>query len=82
MKKLSMIDTGFLLTETRETPMHVGGVSLYTLPDGADELFEELRSLRMQLARERDVPAYIVFNDATLREMAATMPSASVRPSE
>jgi ATP-dependent DNA helicase RecQ len=45
------------------------------LPDGADELFEELRSLRMQLARERDVPAYIVFNDATLREMAATMPS-------
>jgi len=45
------------------------------LPEGADELFEELRSLRMQLARERDVPAYIVFNDATLREMAATMPS-------
>ena len=45
------------------------------LPDGAEDLFEELRSLRMQLARERDVPAYIVFNDATLREMAATMPS-------
>jgi ATP-dependent DNA helicase RecQ len=45
------------------------------LPDGADELFEELRSLRMQLARERDVPAYIVFNDATLLDMAATMPS-------
>jgi ATP-dependent DNA helicase RecQ len=45
------------------------------LSDGADELFEELRSLRMQLARERDVPAYIVFNDATLRDMAVTMPS-------
>jgi ATP-dependent DNA helicase RecQ len=45
------------------------------LTDGADELFEELRSLRMQLARARDIPAYIVFNDATLREMAATMPS-------
>jgi WS/DGAT/MGAT family acyltransferase len=37
MKKLSFVDTGFLLTETREMPMHVGGVSLYTLPDGADE---------------------------------------------
>ncbi len=37
MKKLSLVDTGFLLTETRETPMHVGGVSLYTLPEGADE---------------------------------------------
>jgi ATP-dependent DNA helicase RecQ len=45
------------------------------LPDGAADLFEELRSLRMQLARERGVPAYIVFNDATLREMAVTMPS-------
>jgi ATP-dependent DNA helicase RecQ len=45
------------------------------LPEGADELFEELRSLRMQLARERDVPAYIVFNDATLLDMAATMPA-------
>jgi ATP-dependent DNA helicase RecQ len=45
------------------------------LPEGSDELFEELRMLRMQLARERDVPAYIVFNDATLREMAVTMPS-------
>jgi len=45
------------------------------LPEGADDLFEELRALRMQLARERNVPAYIVFNDATLREMATTMPS-------
>lgn len=37
MKKLSMVDKGFLLAESREMPMHVGGVSLFTLPDGADE---------------------------------------------
>ena len=37
MKKLGFLDTGFLLAETRETPMHVGGVSLYTLPKGANE---------------------------------------------
>lgn len=37
MKKLSFVDKGFLLSETRETPMHVGGISLYTLPDGANE---------------------------------------------
>jgi len=37
MKKLSILDTGFLLTETRETPMHVGSVSLYRLPQGANE---------------------------------------------
>lgn len=37
MKKLNFLDLGFLLMESRETPMHVGGVSLYTLPEGADE---------------------------------------------
>lgn len=37
MKKLSMIDKGFLMGESREMPMHVGGVALYTLPDGANE---------------------------------------------
>ena len=36
MKKLSFMDTGFLLSESRETPMHVAGVSLYTLPEGAN----------------------------------------------
>jgi WS/DGAT/MGAT family acyltransferase len=37
MRKLNFLDVGFLLGETRETPMHVGGVSLYSLPEGADE---------------------------------------------
>jgi diacylglycerol O-acyltransferase / wax synthase len=37
MKKLSMVDKGFLVSENREMPMHVGGVSLYTLPAGVNE---------------------------------------------
>ncbi|KAA1192564.1 wax ester/triacylglycerol synthase family O-acyltransferase [Pseudohalioglobus sediminis] len=37
MRQLGVLDKGFLIAEKRETPMHVGGVSLYTLPDGADE---------------------------------------------
>ena len=36
MQKLSMIDKGFLIGESREMPMHVAGVSLFTLPDGAE----------------------------------------------
>jgi ATP-dependent DNA helicase RecQ len=40
------------------------------------ELFEELRRLRRILARERGVPAYIIFSDATLRDIAAKCPSA------
>lgn len=38
-------------------------------------LFERLRSLRFKLAREANLPAYIVFSDATLREMAVRRPS-------
>jgi hypothetical protein len=30
------MDKGFLMAESREVPMHVGGVALYTLPEGAD----------------------------------------------
>ncbi len=42
----------------------------------ADEaLFEELRDLRRELARERGVPPYLIFNDRTLALMAAHLPS-------
>jgi ATP-dependent DNA helicase RecQ len=40
-----------------------------------DELFEELRQLRKQLAQEKGVPPYLVFSDATLEEMAASRPT-------
>jgi ATP-dependent DNA helicase RecQ len=45
------------------------------LEPGSHDLFEELRVLRKRLADERRVPAYVVFSDATLREMAQTRPS-------
>jgi ATP-dependent DNA helicase RecQ len=38
-------------------------------------LFEALRSLRKQLADERRVPPYVIFSDATLRELARVRPS-------
>jgi ATP-dependent DNA helicase RecQ len=37
-------------------------------------LFEQLRELRRQLARERGLPPYLIFNDRTLTEMAARKP--------
>jgi ATP-dependent DNA helicase RecQ len=37
-------------------------------------LFEALRTLRRKLAEERGVPAYVLFNDATLRDMARVRP--------
>lgn len=37
MRRLSLTDTGFLATEKRETPMHVAGLHLFTLPEDAEE---------------------------------------------
>jgi len=44
------------------------------IPDADRGLFEHLRTLRRQLAEERQLPPYTVFHDATLREMAARRP--------
>jgi ATP-dependent DNA helicase RecQ len=38
-------------------------------------LFEQLRALRCKLADERDVPAYVIFSDVSLREMARNYPT-------
>jgi ATP-dependent DNA helicase RecQ len=39
-----------------------------------EALFERLRALRWKIADERGVPAYIIFSDASLREMARHYP--------
>jgi ATP-dependent DNA helicase RecQ len=36
--------------------------------------FTQLKSLRLTLAKQRQVPAYVVFNDSTLLAMAETLP--------
>ena len=38
-------------------------------------LFDALRAVRLQLARERGVPPYVIFHDTTLRDMAVRRPS-------
>ncbi len=38
-------------------------------------LFDALRALRADLAREQNVPAYVIFHDATLREIATRRPA-------
>lgn len=42
------------------------------IPD--KELFEHLKVLRKNIAMRQSVPAYVVFSDATLREMSGTKP--------
>lgn len=43
------------------------------LPDSG--LWERLRLLRLELARAQGVPPYVIFHDATLREMARRRPA-------
>ncbi len=44
--------------------------------EGVDEsLFEELRALRRKIADKKGVPAFIVFGDAALRDMARKKPT-------
>ena len=48
----------------------------HELPDDVDPLlFERLRETRLDIAREKGVPAYVVCHDRTLLEIAAFRPS-------
>ncbi|MGW7457667.1 DNA helicase RecQ [Streptomyces sp. NPDC054797] len=45
------------------------------LPAAAEPVFLALRAWRAAAAREQGVPAYVVFHDATLREIATRLPA-------
>jgi ATP-dependent DNA helicase RecQ len=45
------------------------------LPAEAAPVFEQLRSWRGATAKDQGVPAYVIFHDATLREIATRMPT-------
>ncbi|WP_433241095.1 DNA helicase RecQ [Streptosporangium sp. CA-135522] len=45
------------------------------LPEEAVAVFERLRAWRSATAKEQGVPAYVIFHDATLREIATGAPS-------
>jgi ATP-dependent DNA helicase RecQ len=55
-----------------EAPARPASSAVIVAADG--ELLTLLKSLRLHLARERGVPAYLIFNDATLLEMAVRKP--------
>src|SRR6266704_3686158 len=45
------------------------------LPPEAGPLFERLRAWRATVAKEQGMPAYVIFHDATLRQIAASRPA-------
>jgi ATP-dependent DNA helicase RecQ len=53
-------------------PSTTSGLSQGT---GEEDLFETLRALRRTMAEERGIPPYLIFSDASLREMARERPA-------
>ncbi|MQA01621.1 MAG: DNA helicase RecQ [Streptosporangiales bacterium] len=45
------------------------------LSEAAAGVFERLRAWRAQAAKEQGVPAYVIFHDAALRQIATTLPT-------
>jgi ATP-dependent DNA helicase RecQ len=66
--------TPITLTKPFETPAKKVRLPRAGEIECDEELFDRLRALRRRIADERDVPAYIIFSDATLREMARACP--------
>jgi ATP-dependent DNA helicase RecQ len=63
------------LLKPAEKPAKVAKVAADSWEDVDKGLFEELRKLRRRIADRKNVPAYIVFGDAALRDMARIRPS-------
>ena len=66
--------TPITLTKLAEAPAKKVRVPRAGEIECDEELFERLRGLRRKIADKRNVPAYIIFSDATLREMARVGP--------
>lgn len=52
-----------------------GSAAAASLDQGDASVFERLRAWRAATAREQGVPAYVVFHDATLRDIAVSRPA-------
>jgi len=60
---------------TRNEPRTRSRAEAESWQDVDRDLFERLRAVRLGVARERGVPPYVIFHDATLREMARLRPT-------
>jgi ATP-dependent DNA helicase RecQ len=60
------------------TPKPRSAAAAVDLSAGAEDVFERLRAWRAVAAKEQGVPAYVVFHDATLRQIASESPTTLV----
>jgi ATP-dependent DNA helicase RecQ len=78
-RKILQAQMDVLLTRPAELEKKLETIAALPQKQGANEgLFERLRVLRKKLADENNVPAYVVFSDKTLWEMASLQPQDAV----
>ena len=70
IKKIKRADARARRTPDVSTP----AVGSYVPDDGDEALFQKLRALRLDIARELGKPPYIVFSDKTLSDMVRVKP--------
>ena len=70
IKKIKRADARARRTPDVSTP----AVGSYVPDDGDEALFQKLRALRLDIARELGKPPYIVFSDKTLRDIVRVKP--------
>ena len=82
ISKLKLKDTKVLVKITDEDKVtnrklkpkkNIKGMD--SLTSSGFKLFDKLKELRLEIAREEKIPPYIVFNDKTLIDMCAKMPT-------
>jgi len=76
-RQLLVERTPLEIREASVTPTKARRAKAAATEDGEydRDLYASLRTLRKELADERDVPAYVIFSDAVLRAMARDVPA-------
>ncbi len=64
-----------VLKGERRVEMYTAPIPITSEADFHADLFSELRALRKQIADEKNVPPYILFSDATLKELSRYFPT-------
>ncbi len=78
---LKVTDAGWLVlkgmaqVQAREALTIQTTIKNETVSETNAELFEALRDLRAKIAQKRDVPAFVIFSDAALRDMCEKLPT-------
>ncbi|EEO28889.1 DNA helicase RecQ [Oxalobacter paraformigenes] len=72
--ELTVLLRPYLKPDRRRKTRLLQAASQPVLPQREQKLFERLKWWRMEIARQQNMPAYVIFQDATLREIALAKP--------